>query len=223
MAVRSACLHLAGGRRGPARCGAAPRASGAARRRGQGGREPRGRALRVPVLLPLCQPKCRRTAVSCHSRARSPRHPGRAARPGTAPEGVPEVPLPVPPPALGSDNRCRRGCVGSRLCRCLSRCPPLDFTRVCLQTGAVPSPLRTSRPPAWQRCCIGACNAEISLTQRVLSSRKSHLCLAELFGVGLLCLFVGSFFFLFCRIFFFPLTAFLPSPEPTCAPAFSPL
>lgn len=110
MAVRSACLHLAGGRRGPARCGAAPRASGAARRRGQGGREPRGRALRVPVLLPLCQPKCRRTAVSCHSRARSPRHPGRAARPGTAPEGVPEVPLPVPPPALGSDNRCRRGC-----------------------------------------------------------------------------------------------------------------
>lgn len=115
------------------------------------------------------------------------------------------------------------GAVGSRLCRCLSRCPPLDFTRVCLQTGAVPSPLRTSRPPAWQRCCIGACNAEISLTQRVLSSRKSHLCLAELFGVGLLCLFVGSFFFLFCRIFFFPLAAFLPSPEPTCAPAFSPL
>lgn len=94
------------------------------------------------------------------------------------------------------------------MCRCLSRCPPLDFTRVCLQTEAVPSPLRTSRPPAWQRCCIGACNAEISLTQRVLSSRKSHLCLAELFGVGLLCLFVGSFFFLFCRIFFFPFNCF---------------
>lgn len=126
-------------------------------------------------------------------------------------------------PRLWAVITAAEGAVGSRLCRCLSRCPPLDFTRVCLQTEAVPSPLRTSRPPAWQRCCIGACNAEISLTQRVLSSRKSHLCLAELFGVGLLCLFVGSFFFLFCRIFFFPLTAFLPSPEPTCAPAFSPL